>query len=216
MRDPYDVLGVSRGASDEEIKKAYRQLSRKYHPDANVNNPHKDEAEAKFKEVQQAYEQIMKEKEYGGHESGYGPFSGFEGAEGETDSHLRAAASYIQSGYYQEALNVLSQIPDRDARWYYYSAMANAGIGNNVTARQQAEEAVRLDPNNEEYRMFLNSFDSGQTWYQGRQQPYMGPEGDSRSTCGRICLPILLCYCCCGGSSCCYGGGMGPYGGYMI
>ena len=59
MTDPYAVLGVSRDASDEEIKKAYRSLSRKYHPDANINNPNKDQAEAKFKEVQQAYQQII-------------------------------------------------------------------------------------------------------------------------------------------------------------
>ena len=61
MTDPYSVLGMSRDASDEEIKKAYRRLSRKYHPDANINNPNKAQAEEKFKEVQQAYDQIMKE-----------------------------------------------------------------------------------------------------------------------------------------------------------
>ena len=70
MTDPYQVLGVSRGASDEEIKKAYRNLSRKYHPDANINNPNKAQAEEKFKEVQQAYDQIMKEKQQGGAFSG--------------------------------------------------------------------------------------------------------------------------------------------------
>ena len=59
MIDPYQVLGVSRSASDDEIKKAYRSLSRKYHPDANINNPNKDQAEEKFKQVQQAYDQIM-------------------------------------------------------------------------------------------------------------------------------------------------------------
>lgn len=63
MIDPYQVLGVSRSASDDEIKKAYRNLSRKYHPDANINNPNKDQAEEKFKQVQQAYDQIMKEKQ---------------------------------------------------------------------------------------------------------------------------------------------------------
>ena len=79
MTDPYQVLGVARGASDEEIKKAYRSLSRKYHPDANVNNPNKDQAEERFKQVQQAYDQIMKEKQsgasysYGGNP--YGPGS---------------------------------------------------------------------------------------------------------------------------------------------
>ena len=86
MLDPYSVLGVSRNATDEEIKKAYRKLSRKYHPDANINNPNKDQAEEKFKEVQQAYEQIMKEREYGSSgnygpysQNGYGPFRGFYG-----------------------------------------------------------------------------------------------------------------------------------------
>ena len=63
MTDPYEVLGVSRGASDDEIKKAYRNLSRTYHPDANINNPNKAEAEEKFKQVQQAYKQIMDERE---------------------------------------------------------------------------------------------------------------------------------------------------------
>ena len=65
MYDPYAVLGLSRNATDEQIKKAYRSLSRKYHPDANVNNPHKEQAEEKFKEIQQAYQQIMYEKEHG-------------------------------------------------------------------------------------------------------------------------------------------------------
>ena len=98
MTDPYQVLGVSRSASDEEIKKAYRTLSRKYHPDANVNNPNKDQAEERFKQVQQAYDLIMKEKQQGtsGNYSygtgsagsgsantgnyGQGPFGGFSGS----------------------------------------------------------------------------------------------------------------------------------------
>ena len=88
MTDPYSVLGVPRSASDEEIKKAYRTLSRKYHPDANINNPNKDRAEEMFKQVQQAYSQIMKEREAG---SGYGAYgnqgygsgsSGYGGAGG--------------------------------------------------------------------------------------------------------------------------------------
>ena len=77
MTDPYSVLGIPRNASDEEIKKAYRSLSRKYHPDANINNPDKDKAEARFKDVQQAYQQIMREKEYGS--SGYGQGSQGQG-----------------------------------------------------------------------------------------------------------------------------------------
>ena len=76
MLNPYEILGVSANASDEEIKKAYRTLSRKYHPDANVNNPNKEQAEEKFKQIQQAYDHIMKEKQqgysYGGNGYSYG------------------------------------------------------------------------------------------------------------------------------------------------
>lgn len=72
MYNPYQVLGVSPNASEEEVKKAYKALSRKYHPDANVNNPNKDAAEEKFKEIQAAYQQIMKERTEGYSSQGYG------------------------------------------------------------------------------------------------------------------------------------------------
>lgn len=77
MRDPYEVLGIQRNATDEEIKKAYRKLSRIYHPDANINNPNKDQAEAKFKEVQEAYRRIMDAREHGDY--GYSGYSGYGG-----------------------------------------------------------------------------------------------------------------------------------------
>ena len=65
MYNPYSVLGVDSNATEEEIKKAYKALSRKYHPDANINNPNKEQAEEKFKEIQAAYQQIMKERTSG-------------------------------------------------------------------------------------------------------------------------------------------------------
>lgn len=82
MKNPYTVLGVPETASEEEIKKAYRALSRKYHPDANINNPNKAQAEEKFKEIQQAYQQIMREREGGGAAGGYGSDSGAYGSYG--------------------------------------------------------------------------------------------------------------------------------------
>lgn len=237
--DPYKVLGVSRGASDEEIKKAYRKLSRMYHPDANINNPNKDQAEAKFKEVQQAYQQIMKEKEYGesygsssggyGQEYGGNPFGGFGGFGGyggsgqrsnsnrsESDLHMQAAANYIQSGHYQEALNVLNGISQHSALWYFYSAVANSGIGNNVVALEYAKEAVRLEPNNMQYQMLLQRLQGGGGWYQQQQTSYGYPTGGGSSFCMKLCIANLVCNLCCGGGGlCCGGGGMPGGGGYI-
>lgn len=100
MTDPYQVLGVSRSSTDDEIKKAYRTLSRKYHPDANINNPNKDQAEEKFKQVQQAYDQIMKEKQSGTSQSygnygqrGYGQ-NGSYGSGGYSGSSTYGNGSY--------------------------------------------------------------------------------------------------------------------------
>ena len=129
MIDPYSILGISRDASDEEVKKAYRKMSRKYHPDANIDNPNKEQAEEKFKQVQQAYEQIMKEREQGIDYGNYGSnnYGGFGGFSGQADSgyqdeesmRRQAAANYIQSGHYREAMNVLQSLSQRNGQWYY-------------------------------------------------------------------------------------------------
>lgn len=213
MLDPYRVLGVSRDASDEEIKKAYRKLSRQYHPDANINNPNKDQAEEKFKEVQQAYEQIMKEREYGYDSSGnhYGGFGGFggygnrqsSGYQDEESLRRQAAANYVQSGHYQEAMNVLNSLQQRNGQWYYLSAMANMGLGNNVTAREHIQEAVRLEPNNTQYQMLLQRMQGGGTWYQQQQNPFGGMPTGGDNMCLNLCLINLACNLCCPGTHIC-------------
>ena len=209
MFNPYSVLGVSRNASDEEIKKAYRRLSRKYHPDANINNPNKAQAEEKFKEVQQAYEQIMKEKEQGA--SGYGGFDGFGGYGGgasagyqdEESIRRQAAANYVQSGHYREALNVLSSLMNRNGQWYYLSAMANMGMGNNVNALNHIREAVRLEPDNMQYKMLLQRMEGGGSWYQQQQNPFGGMPVEGDGMCMKLCLANMVCNLCCPGSFCC-------------
>ncbi len=224
MNDPYQILGVSREASDEEIKKAYRKLSRKYHPDANINNPNQDKAEEKFKEVQRAYQDIMKMRsgdyaEDAGYRrsgsytsgrgfwgfGGYGGFGGFGGREsgGEGTDYLRSAAAYIRAGYYREALHVLEQVADRSAKWYYYSAVANLSLGNNVTAREHAETAVRMEPDNWEYQNFLSRMDAGAYWYRERSAPFGGMAPDDGSMCMRLCIANMLCSTCLGGRFCC-------------
>ncbi len=225
MTDPYQVLGISRGATDEEIKKAYRNLSRKYHPDANVNNPNKDQAEERFKQVQQAYDQIMKEKQqgtfggYGGYERaessgnstyGEGPFGGFGGRyyygnntyysrTHEASPKLQAALNYLRNHCYAEARNVLEEIPfsERSGRWYYYSAIANNGLGNTATAMEHIRRAVDLEPSNMEYRQFQQSLEFGGTWYTNMGSSYERPYSNYNHFCMDLLCAQALCTCCC-------------------
>ncbi len=234
--DPYQVLGVSRDASDDEIKKAYRNLSRKYHPDANINNPNKAQAEEMFKKVQTAYDQIMKERQYGGHGNpnsqygpgssygnssygngsygngsgygsyrdfgGFGGFGGFGSSGREEDPHIQAARNYINSGHYKEACNVLDSIQDRNAKWYYYSAIANSGMGNQINALEYAKRAAALEPGNAEYQQLLNRLENNGRWYADRGMQY-GFGGDGTSDC-----LSRLCCCMCASGMC--GGGFMP------
>ena len=205
MLDPYQVLGVERNASEDEIKKAYRTLSRKYHPDANVNNPNAAAAEEKFKQVQQAYEQIMKEREMGSSYGGYGSYQGPFGSYGnpfeqqqqdEETIHFNAAMNYINAGHYKEAWNVLNNMERRTARWYYLAAHANRGLGNNVNALEYAQKAVSLEPNNMEYVRFLDMMQHGGQWYQSRSGGY-DSSGFPMGGCCECCMINLFCNLCC-------------------
>ena len=220
MTDPYQVLGVSRDASTEEIKKAYRALSRKYHPDANINNPNKAEAEEKFKQVQQAYKQIMEEKENGtssyssqgsyggsygsggyGGSYGNGGYGGYNYGSSTEDAELRAAANYLNNMRYQEAMRVLNNISRHNAQWYYLHAIANAGLGNNISAVQDAQTAVNMEPDNMQYRQLLSQLQGGGQWYtdMGQGYGYERAGGDMGKWCCE-CLAInAMCNCCCYG-----------------
>lgn len=200
ISDPYTVLEISRSATDEDVKKAYRKLSRKYHPDANINTSNPQQTEEKFKEVQQAYQQIMDEREHG---YSSGAFYTNENDKtwnhqyaGEDSLKMQAAANYINSRHFAEALNVLSSTDRRSAQWYYFSAIANAGMGNNINARTMAQQAVSLEPQNPQYLQLLQQLEFGGTWYSSMGDTYERPVHHN-SFCLKLCLANLFCNLCC-------------------
>lgn len=247
MRDPYQVLGISRGASDEEIKKAYRTQCKRWHPDLNPNDP---TAEEHFKEVQEAYDAIVKgdagtqSSPYGAQsgygQSGYGgyaqndysqqsqwaddPFgfgSFFGGSYGyqqagpsyatSESAEMQAARNFLASSRYAEARRVLDGISLRTARWYYYSALANSGLGSSIAALQDARRAYQMEPSNPEYRSLYSRLQTPGEGYRRRTVSYGTPGGLGR-WCVTMVLLNLFCTFCFGGG--CRGFYFGP-GYYM-
>ena len=202
--DPYKVLGVSRDASDEEIKRAYRRLAKQYHPD---RNPGDQEAARKMQQVNAAYEQIKNPEKanpsgsgYGGY--GYDPFGGYGSQSYDSgdagDQYQQAAWQYIRFRRYAEALNTLNNATERNARWYYLSALANQGLGNQVTALEHMRKAVSMEPDNYEYLAALERMEHGGSAYRQQAGAFQGftMGGDP---CTSLCLCYLMNLFCCGG-----------------
>lgn len=213
--DPYKVLGLSRDASDEDVKRAYRRLAKKYHPDL---NPGDKEAARRMQEVNAAYEQIknpdkfrqQQSQQSGGYGGGYGdPFSGWYDPFGggyhqqhsygqNTDQYQQAAEQYIRFGRYREALNALQSSSERNGRWYYLSALANDGLGNQVTALEHIRRAVSMEPDNLQYQQVLSQMERGGATYRQQAGNFRGftMGGDP---CTNLCLCYLFNIFCCGG-----------------
>lgn len=207
--DPYKVLGVSRDASDEDIKRAYRRLAKKYHPDL---NPGDKEAAQRMQEVNAAYEQIKNPEKFAGQQSGgygnaygggyYDPFGGYRqqayGNAQTGDQYQQAAYNYIRFGRYREALNALDNSSERNGRWYYLSALANDGLGNQVTALEHIRKAVSMEPDNMEYISTLNQIEHGGAAYRQQAGNFRGFTfgGDP---CTNLCMCYLMNIFCCGG-----------------
>ena len=210
MEDPYKVLGVSPNASDEEIKQAYRRLAKKYHPDL---NPGDEEAAKKMQQVNAAYEKIKNPQKaqqgYGGYQQ-YDPFGGFGGYQQHTytqsesgDNYQRAAMNYIRFGRYQEALNALGNATNRDARWYYLSALANDGLGNQVTALEHIRKAVSMEPDNYTYLQTLEEIENGGAAYRRQAGNFRTFHMGSSPFASLLLCWCLQLFCCRGRFFCC-------------
>lgn len=207
--DPYKILGVSRDASDEEIKTAYRTLAKKYHPDYNPGN---EAAAKKMNEINAAYDAIKNGSSdsgsfnnggaWGGGWSGWsqGPYGNAWGQGEESErSELRAAETYLRASHFREAMTALSGVPERErtARWYYLAAIANSGLGNKIAAMEYARRAVELEPGNINYVNFLNELQYGGNVYTSYSSGF--PEGvwGSNKLCLGLCAAqFCLSFCC--------------------
>jgi molecular chaperone DnaJ len=226
-RDPYQVLGVSPGVSDEDLTKAYRKLAKKYHPDLNPGNK---EAESRMSEINAAYEALKSGNaaasgpgsysqpdpgaSYGGRTAyderpgnpfgggnpfgsgnpfGFDPFNVFGRQRAPTA--FDTVAGLVNAGRYAEALNALASMADKSAAWYYYSALANAGYGNEMTALRHARLAVEMEPGNTEYARVLDSLQRGGQGYQTRSRGF-GMPLITNNACLWLCMANLLCRFC--------------------
>lgn len=253
--NPYETLGLNQGATDDEVKKAYRQLAKKYHPDA---NPGDKVAEQKMKDINAAYDMIINKKYqaqsnpfspngqsqayYGSSRTGQGPqqpytqyaeddpfdfssfgfgpfgafFYGNQGGQSPYDASrmsgagdtpaLSRARERILSEDFTSALQILADVPlrDRNARWYYYSAIANEGAGNRIQARQDASKAIQIEPGNAEYQALYRQLNGQSQAYNQTSHAYRAPTFGVGGLCltflclGAFCrTPFVPLFCCC-------------------
>ncbi|HIX65908.1 MAG TPA: DnaJ domain-containing protein [Candidatus Anaerotruncus excrementipullorum] len=199
MTDPYKVLGVSPNATDEQVKSAYRELAKKYHPDNYANNPLADLAQEKMQEINQAYDTIMAQRKRGG---GGGYQSSGPSAGGY--SQFSDIRRLINAGRIAEAQELLDGVAaaNRDAEWYFLKGSIYYSRGWLDDALQCFQRACSMNPQNTEYSAAYNQLlwqrQTGQPRQYGGMgagQPYVGG-----CSCCDVCAAMYCASCC---SDCC-------------
>ena len=198
MSDPYSVLGVKPDASDDEIKRAYRDLARKYHPDNYQNNPLADLAEEKMNEINQAYVAITKMRSGGGGRQGSYQSGGYQGGYQQQYGAQGGSALYnqirqaINVGDLSRAEQLLRTAPNQDAEWHFLTGSLAYRKGWLDEATQHIQMACNMDPSNAEYRQALLMMRQGGQAY----RPY--GYGGGPDACD-LCTACMCLNCLCGG-----------------
>ena len=207
MNDPYQILGVPETASDEEVKRAYRELARKYHPDNYHDNPLADLAQEKMKDINAAYEQITKMRS-GAKSGGYssagtsGSYSGYGGYQQQYSSQSSSGSSVLQqvriainTGNISRAEALLANYSDHNAEWHFLRGAVCYRRGWMDEAKRYYQTACQMDPGNAEYRQALEFMERGtESAYRPGGQPF-GTE-----VCGgNLCLPLCCLWTLCNG-----------------
>ncbi len=166
MNDPYQVLGVPETATDAEIKRAYRDLARKYHPDNYHDNPLADLAQEKMKDINAAYEEINRRRSGGGNShssAGYGSsYGGTYQTYGQSSSSvLQQVRIAINTGNLSRAEALLANYNDHNAEWNFLRGVVCYRRGWMDEAKRYYETACQMDPGNAEYRQALNYMTQG-------------------------------------------------------
>ncbi len=193
MTDPYVVLGASPGDSDEEIKKKYRELVKKYHPDNYNNNPLADLAQEKMKEINEAYDAIQKMRE-GGSRGNSGSYSGGYTNTSRGSAEFAGVRSAINSGDLAYAERILQNSSNRNAEWNFLMGSLYFRKGWLDEARQYYQKAVNMEPGNPEYRQALAYTQTSGTGY--RPAGYGQSHGvDPCECCTAMLCANALCRC---------------------
>ena len=192
--NPYEVLGIKPGASQEEIKSAYRKLVKQYHPDQFTDNPLQKLAQEKLAEINEAYSKLSNGKASSSSYSSSSSHSGSSSNSGSYSQDLAQVRACLQRRDNAGAEAILSRISDRSAEWYFLTGIVHTNKGWYDSALQNVRTASNMDPNNFEYKQTLQQLQSRSRSYGSPYRTNQG-SGGAFDCCLQLWCLDSICEC---------------------